>query len=452
MAQEADVKTKQKQLGLGTLIAMCTGQAIGAGVITATGLAVGQTGRSTWIAYIVAVLVGFLIILPIILYCSVVRFRGGQYTMVSSLLGDRWGGIYALGSIPMCIAGSTSGLAVGTYINSIFPSIDVKVVAIVVLTFIYFLNMMGINFMAKFQSAMTAFLVICLTIFCLVGMGKLSPGTFQINAEGYFMGGSAGFLSAVVLLMYGTTGQSFAMAFSANAKNAKRDIPIMMIVVTGIILVLFTLIGLVAGNVLPVEMVAGQPLSLVAKEIFPGPLFYIFIIGGPVMALITTLNAGYPSLCAPIVGATQDGWLPKPLAKRNRFGAPYIIYTGMYLVSILPILLNFSLTALTSNTVLLNSSVKIVAAVAIFFMPQKFGEHWKSSRFYMKNIIFYPLMALSVILYAAVILLSAKGLTGSVLVVNAIVLGALVAYALYRYKSGKAKVGINYSFDEDLTE
>ncbi|MDL2248390.1 APC family permease [Tyzzerella sp. OttesenSCG-928-J15] len=444
--------TPTAKLSLGTLIAMCTGQAIGAGVITVTGLAVGVTGRSTWLAYVAAVLVGFILILPIILYSSVVRYRGGQYTLVTSLLGERWGGVYALGVLPMFVAGGTAGLAIGTYINSIFPSVSAVAAGLAVMTFLYLLNMMGINIMAKVQSAMTVFLIICLVTFCLLGLGNLQPGTFQINSEGYFMGGSAGFFSAVAMLMYGTTGQSFAAAFSINAKNAKRDIPIMMMVVTGVILVLFSTIGLVAGNVLPVEVVAGKPLTLVARELFPGPLFYVFVIGGPVMALVTTLNASYPTLCAPIAGATANGWLPKQLAKRNRFGVPFILYTAMYVISILPLLLNFSLSFLTNNTVLISGVVAIVAKVAIFFMPKKFGEHWKSSKLYMKNFIFYPLMTVSLALQLVIIYLNGKALTGTVLLVNIAVFVALVSYALYRHKTGKAHAGADYSFDEDLED
>ena len=45
----------------------------------------------------------------------------------------------------------------------------------------------------------------------------------------------------------------------------------------------------VAAGVLPIEEVSNKNLSLVAKEIFPYWIFVIFIIGGAVFAIATSM-------------------------------------------------------------------------------------------------------------------------------------------------------------------
>lgn len=52
----------------------------------------------------------------------------------------------------------------------------------------------------------------------------------------------------------------------------------------------YGLMGVVAAGVLPVDQVAGQPLNVVAEAVLSKPLYYLFMIGGAWMALLTTLN------------------------------------------------------------------------------------------------------------------------------------------------------------------
>ena len=50
-------------------------------------------------------------------------------------------------------------------------------------------------------------------------------------------------------------------------------------------------VAIVASGVLPLDQVAGQPLTLVAKNILNPALFTVFMIGGPVLALSSSINS-----------------------------------------------------------------------------------------------------------------------------------------------------------------
>ncbi len=78
---------------------------------------------------------------------------------------------------------------------------------------------------------------------------------------------------------------------SREAKNPKKDIPFCIVAGTIIVTLLYIGVGVAAAGVFPVEEVAGQNLSAVAKEIFPTPLYIFFIVGGAMIALVTSLNA-----------------------------------------------------------------------------------------------------------------------------------------------------------------
>jgi len=64
------------KLSLFSLVCIAAGNVIGVGIITTTGLAIAQTGRSVWISYGLAVLIGFLWLLPGCFFASIAKFKG----------------------------------------------------------------------------------------------------------------------------------------------------------------------------------------------------------------------------------------------------------------------------------------------------------------------------------------------------------------------------------------
>jgi APA family basic amino acid/polyamine antiporter len=136
----------KKGLGLFTLIMLATGQVIGAGVVTLVGTSIAFTGRSAWLAYAAAVIMGLCIILPYILLSSMLRVKGGNYTFVAALLGDKWGGMYGMAFTMLMFACGMFGLSLGNYLNSLFPAWDPKSIAIVSVTVFYVFNMLGVSF------------------------------------------------------------------------------------------------------------------------------------------------------------------------------------------------------------------------------------------------------------------------------------------------------------------
>lgn len=65
---------QKKKLSLFSLVCIATGNVIGAGIITTTGLAIAQTGRSVWIAYGLAVIFGLLWIMPAVVFASIAKY------------------------------------------------------------------------------------------------------------------------------------------------------------------------------------------------------------------------------------------------------------------------------------------------------------------------------------------------------------------------------------------
>ncbi|MBR2806112.1 MAG: APC family permease [Oscillospiraceae bacterium] len=446
------MENKKKGLGLTALIAIAVGQVVGAGIITTTGLAIAQTGRSVWIAYALAVFFGFVWILPTVFFSSVARYKGGAFTQVKSLLGDLPAGLYGLFWIPMISSFALVGTGTGAYIHALIPQLSVAAGGIIVTTFFYVINMFGVHLMAKVEKPMTVVLLIGLMTFAVVGFTRLQPGSFDFSAPDYFLKGSSGFFAGLVLLVYSTGGHALVQAFSWEAEKPRKDISKAILIATVIIFILYVSVSFVAGNVLPVETVAGQPLTYAAGAIFGKTGALIFILLGPIMALLTTMNSGWAALSAPMLGAIRNGWLPKGIAKTNKYGAPWIIYTVEYLVAVIPMLLGVSLSSITSYTVMTQRICGTIVCIAMFALPTVLKDAWEKSWLHMPNGLYYAISVFSTITQIIAVVISAKNLGLKGFLMNIGVVAVLGIYGVIRYKSGKTSAKAVALFGDDADD
>jgi APA family basic amino acid/polyamine antiporter len=439
-------RTEQKKgLGLFTLVGLSAGQVIGAGVVTLTGVAIGITGRSAWLAYSAAVLMGFCIIFPYMILSSMIRVKGGSYTFVSTLLGETWGGLYGMIFSMNSFATGMIGLGFGTYFVALFPGTDIRTVSVITITIFYFFNILGVNFMAKIQTILSMVLISSLLLFIFSGVGRLDPAVFEFTSPEFITDGSKGFIASMIVLVFSCYGHSFVVAFSKEAKTPKRDIPYAMLITTGIILLIYTSVALVAAGVLPLTDVKGKPLTAVAMEIMPLPVYYAFVIGGPLMAIATTLNSSFTVFSRPFHQMAYDGWFPKKLAYTNRFGAPVIIISIIYLIAVIPIISGLSIQVITTNTVLLGRIADLVAITAVLTLPKKLPDAWENRYFQgMSKKVFYALISFSLAVTILCIALSLNTITKTNVIVTVSVAAFFLLYSVLRQRTGKVQIVKSY--------
>lgn len=443
---------KKHTLGLSDLYSLGVGQVIGAGVVTVLGSAIAVTGKSAWLAYLVAVIVGFMNIWPNFVVASMSRLRGGSYSMVSATAHPVCSGIVMWATIPQSFSLALFGISLGMYMQSLIPSLDPKLVGIVIVTFFYILNLLKINNMAKFQKIMTVVLIGSLALFCLFGLPKVGSAPFEFSSSDYLMGGTGGFVTAVILLVYSTTSYYMTINYSENAKNPKKDVPNAMWLSLLTIAIFYSLIGIVASGVLPIDEVAGKPLTYVAKAIFPTPLFLFFIVGGVIMALATTLNSMFGSLANVCLAGARDGWFPEKMASRNRFGRPWILLTIMYAISVLPIVLGLNVKTVTNNIVFLTYMVRIITAISYYLLPLKYPKQCESSKYYGNKTLFYIGITISNISLLVVTVLSASALTPTLVIVSVTAILICVICSIWRYKAGKVHMANVFILDDEEDE
>ncbi len=427
-------------LGKSELYALSIGQVIGAGVITLIGPAITLTGQSAWLAYGAAIILGFLLIMPVVLLTGTLRLGGGFYSMLAGVAGEKIAGMYAVAFLTQCISLSLFGVSLGVYANSLWPALNPQITGIVFLTIFYVINLGGVDIMAKAQKLMTWLLIAALMMFVVMGMFQLRNPVFDIEAPDFFAHGMSGFMAAMYLFVYSTNGYAMTMNYGRDAKNAKRDIPWAILVSVPTLIVIYCGVAIVGSGVLPLSAVAGKPLTLPAHAVLPPVLFVIFIIGGPIMALMTTINSTMAYNCIPIAQSCKDGWLPRSFAATNRRGAYWKILTFVYVVGLVPIILDFNITTITKNIMLLNAVLSFLYSYAYYRIPGRFPEAWKRSRYHMPNGLYYTVITVSLLAYVSVFVDSVRTLTTPIVVTSIGAMAICMIYAFRRSRSPDVRV------------
>ena len=443
MSEKHDVGYKQV-LTKKDLFGIAVGMIIGAGVMTLTGIGIGRTGRSVCISYLIATFFALFFAVPSILSSSIARFKGGNYTVWSMFVGEKWAGawviVYFLGEMCICMY----ALSFAEYFQALFPGANQRVVAVAIATFFFVVNFFGINIMAKVENVLTVGLVGAIILFIVCGMPHVDFTTYFTN-PGFTTNGVIGIFAGGAFLNYAVLGASELISFSGECKNPKKDIPTTIIISTAFVALMFALLSIVASGVLPIEQVIGKPLTLVANEIFNKPMFVFFIVAGALGATATTLNVTVAYITKPLVQASRDGWFPKSMGELHpKYRTPYKWLIVWYLLCIVPIVFNFSVAQIADLVMFITYLRSIVYAIGYLRMPKMLPELWAKSIFHMPNWAYRLLMYSCAGVAAFQLISNALSAEVKMIIINLVVLAAAIVFSLARYKSGKVQMEISY--------
>lgn len=363
-----------RNLGFWDLMAIAIGQIIGAGIMSSTGVAIGMTGTGVALAFLLSPFLTIISIFPVAILSSAVPTTGGPYRYCSRLMGKGPGMIYLLlHTTSFGVAISQYALSFGAYLASIVPGVDQHLAAMIILTLFFAMNLVGTKSAALVNKIMTVALMGGLLLFIGFGLPKTDM-SYIMDAKNLFMNGSMAFVSTLALLSSATAGAQFIAELGGEAKDAGRTIPKVMVVSTFGVGVFYVLIALVAAGVLPIEQVADQPLTLVARKTMPGITFYLFVIGAALGATATTLNSTLSWITKPLLVACDDGLLPGKLGTVSKHGVPYKLLTMFYVVGMIPLALKLDISVITKFTTANSLLTKIMVCLALFALASKFGD------------------------------------------------------------------------------
>jgi len=376
----------KKSLGLLDTVSIEVGAIIGAGIFALTGLAVAKCGPGTPIAFIIAALPMALALLPIGMLASVLPTVGGSFRYPSRILGPFWGFIGVWGIMMGIMLGGMPMYALNfaDYLRVIFPAFDRNLVALIALSFFFVINVVGVKAASIVQVGMFFVLLAALLVYIIWGIPAIDPA----NLTPLFPGGATGLVIAAGILFFAYMGANFIIDLGAEIKNAGRNIPLSFAISMPIIVVIYTLMGLVTVGTAPSSVCANQPLSVAAGHFMPPGLALFFTVAGGLLALATTINATFMFASRYILVFAEDDVFPRALAGVNRrFGTPHWGLLVMLVLALAFLPLGASSFEVLAYTASIGSIVLLfpILISAIRF-PRKMPDAYARAPFKLKGI------------------------------------------------------------------
>lgn len=422
----------KKLLGFWDLLSISLGQIVGAGVVVLTGIGIGITGYGTPWAFLLALGIVFLPSLSIAALGAAIPSTGGTYTYVRDLLGHKTAFLY----LGLLVAGqlvlATYAIGFASYADALAPGMNLGLISAGVMTLCYAANLLGLRTAARLQSVMVVVLFVSLILFIGFGYSHVQDFSNYTSIERVMPEGIGAFIAAAYILRYSMIGSEFISELGGETRDPGRNIPRVMITSLVLVTLLYMTIAVIATGVLPLELVAGETLAFVAREIFPPGLYVFFVVGGVMIALVTTLNSIFAWCTKGLFMATQDGWLPHSVAVRNKFGTPYILLTLFYIVGMMPIVTGMTLQYVTILGNAVGIIFGIIPVLALYNLYDRNPEAYRRATFKLPKVALkiVPVVALAVYSFGIYLSLDFIGVTGFVTLL--VYAAMLLAYAFWR--------------------
>ena len=285
------MKKLQRTLSLPGAIAVSIGGML-SGIFVLPGLAVGITGSSVWLAFLVA----SLCILPAVLskseLATAMPKSGGTYVYIERAFGPLFGTIAGIGlwlSLLLKSAFSLVGLSAYLYVLIEVDASLTKGIALLALLFILLLNVFGVKKVEK-----TQLVIVSISVLSLVGIIVFGTSSFDSNLlEPVFIDGSSGFITGVAFLYISYAGVTKIAAVAGEIKNPEKNLPRTMIfslllITTIYVFVALVLVGNVEASILSTDI---KPIHTLFQSIGGNALGYVAGAVG-VITLLSMANSG----------------------------------------------------------------------------------------------------------------------------------------------------------------
>jgi amino acid transporter len=305
----------ERAMGLHGAVALVVGAVIGAGIYSLIGPIAAMAGGATWLAFISAMTISLIGVIPVIQIACTLPRAGGGYLFTSRLLFPMAGTIL---SAWVLIAGTCSTavatLALVTYLPlPAHPLITPHSVGLALVLAFYLILLLGLRMAVGVQIVMVAQMLLALFIYCVAGIFRADLQMSLTPREG-----ATGFLMAVVLCYNSCFGFQVLAEMGEEIKNARRTIPLALLFGGLTVTLIYVIVGTVLVGTLPFSPDAykdvAKPLGASAALFLPAPVV-AFIGFGAVTAGLTSLNAAAMSLPREVFAQARDGMLPERLAR-----------------------------------------------------------------------------------------------------------------------------------------
>ena len=431
------MKKLERTLSLPGAIAVSIGGML-SGIFVLPGYAVGITGSSVWLAFLVAAVC----ILPAVLSKSelgtAMPKSGGTYVYIERAFGPLFGTIAGLGlwlSLLLKSAFSLVGLSAYLYVVVNIDEAYTKAIALLALLLIFLLNVFGLKKVEKTQLLIVSTSIISLIVIIALGLTSFDSKL----TEPVFSDGTNGFIAGVAFLYISYAGVTKIAAIAGEITNPSKNLPLTMIISLFLITTIYCFVALVlVGNV---------EASILAED--GKPIHTLFqTIGGDTFGLIAGVVGALTLLSMANSGVLASSRFPFAMSKDGLFPGYLAGINSKFMTPVSAILTTSTLIALAIIFLDVVKIAKLASAFKILMfifneltviVLRETNAQWYKPTF--KSPL-YPYVQIFGIL-SGIVLLAYLGIMPVISVFGVVILGFLI-FLVYGSKSERSGIASSY--------
>lgn len=350
-----------QKLGLPSVISTAVGLIVATSCLMSLGQGAGALGTGFIVSMVLACAINICTALCLAELNAVMpNLTGGlaQYTLAG--IGPFITIVTMVGGYIVCqsIAGSVECAMFGNAVNSVFHTgIPSSVLCIILLIILIIANLLGVDMFAKIQNVVAYGLIFSLVLMGLIGILGIGTGT-PVHQKMNLAGSFSDCFSLLGLAFFLFIGSEFVIPISKDVKNARKNVPLGMVLSLVIICGMQILIVCGMGHYTKwADLAASESPHILYGTSILGHAGAIWMIIVSIFAVVSTVNSAINFLSYMCAGMAKIGLMPEIFLKSNKRGAYYI---GILMIGAIMIVVNA--TGLSTS-----DSLSFMILVAIVF-------------------------------------------------------------------------------------
>jgi len=379
--------TENRQgIGIFGAISATVGLIIGSAVFVLLPEITGIAGGSVWLVYLLSGIPTFIAVFYLLQIGGTIPVSGTHYVAITKWINPLFGFVtmFAVVLGLLCVAPLVS-LGFGEYMQSFFPTVNPKLLAISLIAFFCMINYFGVKFFNAVQISMFILLLSAIMIFVFAGV----PAGTSANRTPLMPNGTGGFFIATAIAANSWLGITGITEIAGVVRNPKRTVPIALVVSVALVALLYCGMAFTFSGLMNHERAAeiGSSAILTAANSFLPVPVVIFIAIGAMMAMSTSINAFIQLIINMLHPMCHNRILPAGFMKPNRFNAPSRMIIFFFIAPTLLILIFGSkLSSYAIMSVVGVMFMQFMGAVAVIRMPKRSPELYKNNVFHFQAV------------------------------------------------------------------
>ncbi|MEZ0345598.1 MAG: amino acid permease [Infirmifilum sp.] len=354
----------KRQLGLLDALSIGLGAIIGAGIFVIIGLAAGLAGPAVVLSVIIAGVSASFTALSFSELGAALPRAGGIYeyghTLIHPAVGFLMGWMWVSGNI---VLGATASLSFGYYLVNVFPALEPKVGAILLILAVTIINIVGVKLSASVNNVFVLGKILVLIIFAAIGLLHVNPANFQ----NFMPRGLGPVFSAAALFYFAYIGFPRVSTMAEEVVEPEKNIPRAIIGSLIISMSIYIATAVAAVGLVGYEALAGSsaPIATAAESLGLATL----VDAGALLATFSVTLTSAMGQSRVFFAMARNKEIPYSLSRvSRRLGTPVnsILLSGIIMLVLVLSIDITGLASFTSFSVLFTHILTNIAAIRLY--------------------------------------------------------------------------------------